>query len=574
MSTPATAVPPPVDLVNVQIDGVWHKFPKGTRMIEACKQAKKEVPHYCYHPKLTSPGNCRMCLVEMGMPPRPQPGQEPEKDEHGMPKIGWMPRPVIACANTVAEGMGIRTDSILTQECRKGVMEFLLINHPLDCPICDQAGECRLQEFSVEHGKGESRFREDKVKKPKNVDIGPRVRLDDERCIMCSRCIRFTAEIADDPVLGFTERGSHTTLAVHPGKRLENNYSLNTVDICPVGALTSTDFRFQQRVWFLTETESLCTKCGRGCNTIIGARGDTLYRQTPRENNDVNSNWMCDQGRLDFHFVNSEFRLTDPLLKKAGRHEAAKWADTLQAIADAARGLKGEEIAVIASARFTNEELHYVRKLADTLGTDNLDVVPRTGGADGYLRADDLNPNSLGVRHILGLQKPGAMLEGIRELLGRGRLKLVIALGEDLLKAGFEARELEKAGFFASLHILAHAAADYAHAVLPGNSYAEKDGSMINVTGRLQRLNKAVNSPGNARDTRVILRDLVAACGGEKGPDSAAGVFSRLAQEIACLKGLSFDGIGRLGVPVVETEEKVPLLEREKERRSKGLIVG
>jgi NADH-quinone oxidoreductase subunit G len=148
-----------------------------------------------------------------------------------------MPRPVIACANTVAEGMGIRTESVLTQECRKGVMEFLLINHPLDCPICDQAGECRLQEFSVEHGKGESRFREDKVKKPKNVDIGPRVRLDDERCIMCSRCIRFTAEIADDPVLGFTERGSFTTLAVHPGKRLENNYSLNTVDICPVGAL-------------------------------------------------------------------------------------------------------------------------------------------------------------------------------------------------------------------------------------------------------------------------------------------------------------------------------------------------
>jgi NADH-quinone oxidoreductase subunit G len=283
---------------------------------------------------------------------------------------------------------------------------------------------------------------------------------------------------------------------------------------------------------------------------------------------------MCDQGRLDFHFVNSEFRLTDPLLKKAGRHENAQWSETLQAIADAARGVKGEEIAIVASARFTNEELHYVRKLAVTLGTDNLDVVPRTGGADGYLRADDLNPNSLGVRHILGIQKPGSMLEGIRELLGRGRLKLVIALGEDLLKAGFEARELEKAGFFASLHILAHAAADYAHAVLPGSSYAEKDGSMINVTGRLQRLNKAVNSPGNARDTRIILRDLVAACGGDKGPDSAAEVFTRIAGEIACLKGQTYDGIGRLGVPVIETEEKVPILERENERRAKGLIVG
>jgi NADH-quinone oxidoreductase subunit G len=204
-------------MVNVQINGTWHQFPEGTRMIEACRQVEALVPHYCYHPKLSSPGNCRMCLVEMGMPPRPAPGNEPEKDEHGFAKIGWMPRAVIACANTVAEGMGIRTEGKLTEECRRGVMEFLLANHPLDCPICDQAGECRLQEFSVEHGQGESRFREDKTKKPKNVDIGPRIRLDDERCIMCSRCIRFTAEIADDPVLGFTERGTHTTLTVHPG---------------------------------------------------------------------------------------------------------------------------------------------------------------------------------------------------------------------------------------------------------------------------------------------------------------------------------------------------------------------
>ena len=168
------------DLVNVQIDGTWHQFPKGTRMIEACRQAGVEVPHYCYHPKLSSPGNCRMCLVEMGMPPRPKPGEELTRDEDGRLPIQWMPRPVIACANTVSENLGIRTESALTKSCREGVMELLLINHPLDCPICDQAGECRLQEFSVEHGTGGSRFREDKVKKPKNVDIGPRVRLDDE----------------------------------------------------------------------------------------------------------------------------------------------------------------------------------------------------------------------------------------------------------------------------------------------------------------------------------------------------------------------------------------------------------
>ena len=573
-AAPAPATPPPaVDLVNVQIDGVWLKFPKGTRMIEACKQAKKEVPHYCYHPKLSSPGNCRMCLVEMGMPPRPAPGTEPEKDEHGMPKIGWMPRAVIACANTVAEGMGIRTDSVLTQECRKGVMEFLLINHPLDCPICDQAGECRLQEFSVEHGKGESRFRENKVKKPKNVDIGPRVRLDDERCIMCSRCIRFSAEIADDPVLGFTERGSFTTLAVHPGKRLENNYSLNTVDICPVGALTSNDFRFQQRVWFLNEVNSICTGCGRGCNMEIGARGNTVYRQTPRENNDVNSTWMCDQGRLDFHFLNSELRLTDPLLKVGGKHQPATWKKAIQAVAAGLAGMKGEEIAIIASARMTNEELFFVKHLARTLGTENVDVIQRTGGADNYLRADDLNPNSNGVRQILGIE-PGTRMEVITELMSSGRLRAVIALGENLLKVGFERRDLEKVSFFVSLHILANASAELSHVVLPGSAYAEKRGSMINVTGRLQRLNKAVNAPGNARDTWEILRDLIVEVGGSNGLHSVEDVFMSMTKEVPALQGLSFAKMGDLGVQVIETSEKVPLLEREKDRKAKGIIVG
>ena len=567
------AAPPPADLVNVQIDGVWHKFPKGTRLIEACKQVKQEVPHYCYHPKLSSPGNCRMCLVEMGMPPRPAPGTEPEKDEHGMPKIGWMPRPVIACANTVAEGMGIRTESVLTQECRKGVMEFLLINHPLDCPICDQAGECRLQEFSVEHGKGESRFREDKVKKPKNVDIGPRVRLDDERCIMCSRCIRFSAEIADDPVLGFTERGSFTTLAVHPGKRLENNYSLNTVDICPVGALTSNDFRFQQRVWFLNEVNSICTGCARGCNMEIGARGNTVYRQTPRENNDVNSTWMCDQGRLDFHFLNSELRLTDPLLKVGGKHQTATWKKAIQAVAAGLAGMKGEEIAIIASARMTNEELFFVKHLARTLGTENVDVIQRTGGADNYLRADDLNPNSNGVRQILGIE-PGTRMEVITELMSSGRLRAVIALGENLLKVGFERRDLEKVSFFVSLHILANASAELSHVVLPGSAYAEKRGSMINATGRLQRMNKAVNAPGNARDTWEILRDLIVEVGGSNGLHSVEDVFMRITTEVPALQGLSFAKIGDLGVQVIETGEKVPLLEREKERKAKGIIVG
>jgi len=560
-------------MVNVQIDGTWHKFPKGTRMIEACRQVTAEVPHYCYHPKLSSPGNCRMCLVEMGMPPRPAPGAEPEKDEHGMAKISWMPRPVIACANTVSEGMGIRTQGKLTEECRRGVMEFLLINHPLDCPICDQAGECRLQEFSVEHGNGQSRFLEEKVKKPKNVDIGPRIRLDDERCIMCSRCIRFTAEIADDPVLGFTERGSHTTLTVHPGKRLENNYSLNTVDICPVGALTSNDFRFQMRVWFLKETKSVCTKCARGCNIEISSREATVYRQTPRENNDVNSTWMCDQGRLDFHFVNSEYRLTQPLIKDGAAHRATTWRLAISRIAEELKSVKPEEVAIIASARMTNEELYLAHCLIKAVGTANFDTVPRTGGGDNYLRSDDQNPNTNGVKAIWKTE-PGAKIQEIVSGISAGKFRVVLALGENLMKLGLDAAALDKIPFLASSHVLANSTAEHSHVVLPGATYAEKRGSMINATGRLQKLNKAIASPGEAHEDWEILRDLLLAVTGSNGLYTADDVFKRIAAENETFKDLTLVRIGDLGVQVMDTGDKVPILEREAERKKKGIIVG
>jgi NADH-quinone oxidoreductase subunit G len=305
----------------------------------------------------------------------------------------------------------------------------------------------------------------------------------------------------------------------------------------------------------------------------INARGDTIYRQTPRENNDVNSNWMCDHGRLDFHFVNSEFRLTDPMVKNAGKHEVTTWKKAIQAVASAIEGVKGEEIAIIASARMTNEELFFVKQLAKTLGTENVDVIPRLGEGDNYLSAADKNPNSNGAKLILG-SEPGAKLPGITELMSRGRLRVVLALGENLLKCGFERRDLEKIPHLVTLHVLANASAELSQIVLPGNAYAEKRGSMVNVTGRLQRMNKAVNAPGNARDTWEILRDLVVACGGSNGLHSIEDVFSRLAAEVPAFQGLSFVKIGDLGVPVLETNEKIPLLEREKERKVKGIIVG
>src|SRR6266403_3385680 len=389
------------ELLNVQIDGVWHQFPKGTRVIEACSKAGKFVPHYCYHPKLSSPGNCRMCLIEMGMP-KLGPDRKPETGEDGKPIINWIPRPQISCAQDIAEGMGVRTDSTMVRECRHGVMEFLLINHPLDCPICDQAGECQLQEFSVQYGTGGSRFLEEKVKKPKRVELGPRVTLDDERCILCSRCIRFMKEVAKDDVLGFASRGSHTYLTAHPGRRLDSNYSLNTVDICPVGALTDSDFRFKMRVWFLKETKSICTSCATGCNTIIGTRENAIYRQTPRENNSVNCSWMCDYGRLNFKFLEAQDRLLEPQIRSGGRLVAVDWPMAIEQAALQLRQFSGAEIAIIASGRMTNEELWLTLQLAKSLGVEMIDIVPRRGPGDDILLSKDRNPNTNGARLLLG----------------------------------------------------------------------------------------------------------------------------------------------------------------------------
>jgi NADH-quinone oxidoreductase subunit G len=565
-------------LVNVQIDGVWLQLPKGMRMIEACKLAKNEIPHYCYHPKLSAPGNCRMCLVQMGMPPRPAPGQEPSYDEQGYQSIGWMPRPVIACANTVTENMGIRTTGELVEKCREGVMEFLLINHPLDCPICDQAGECRLQEFSVEHGRGGSRFVDMKVKKPKNVDIGPRVRLDDERCIMCSRCIRFMDEVADDPVLGFTQRGTHTTLTVHPGCKLDSNYSLNTVDICPVGALTSNDFRFQMRVWFLKETKSIDVNCGTGANTVIWTRGNKIHRITPRQNDEVNSTWMPDSHRLNFHYIDSDARLIEPMVKDGGIHRTTSWKDALTAVAKDLKVFSPQEIAIVASARMTNEELFMVRALAAEIGTGSYTVVPRSGENDGILISEDRNPNTTGAKLVWGTQDPSGSLPGIRSGVQSGAIKALLVFGEELTaEAGFTAEDLAKPAFIASIQLLAGPTAEASHVLLPGAAFAEKRGSMVNVTGRLQRLNRAVEPPVDAHDDWEILRDIVLTIQGASpadGPAMIEDVFKSMAEGVAEFNGLSLSKIGDLGKPVFETGVKIPLLENERARKAAGLING
>src|SRR5262245_32899547 len=358
------AAPPPAEKLRIKIDGREVEVPKlmpdwqgklvPTTMLQACQLAGIDVPHYCYHPKLPVAGNCRMCLVEFGLPAM-GPDRKPALNEDGSPKIArqvlpydpTQPRGAIACATPISPGMEIYPSSSATNQMREGVLEGLLINHPLDCPICDQAGECKLQEYSVQYGQAESRYVEPKVHKPKAVDLGPRIMLDAERCVLCTRCIRFTKDIVDDDKLGIVNRGSYNTIAAFPGTQFDNNYTLNTVDICPVGALTSKDFRFQMRVWFLKETKSICTSCGTGCNIVIGSREEKIYRYEPRENDAVNATWMCDAGRLNYKWVGREDRLKDVLV----RGQKTTWANALgEKLRKAAAG----SVALVASARQTN----------------------------------------------------------------------------------------------------------------------------------------------------------------------------------------------------------------------------
>jgi NADH-quinone oxidoreductase subunit G len=536
-------------MLNVQVDGEWKQFPKGTRLIEACMKSGRYVPHYCYHPKLSSPGNCRMCLVELGMP-RMTPDRNPILGEDGRPEIAWSPKPAISCATEISEGMAVRTESPLVTECRNGVMEFLLINHPLDCPICDQAGECRLQEFSVEYGTGESRFVEEKVKKPKRVDIGPRIVLDDERCIMCSRCVRFMQEIAKDDVLGFVNRGSHTTLTVYPGRELDSNYSLNTVDICPVGALTSKDFRFKMRVWFLRETKSIDVTCGTGVNILIGSREGTIQRITPRENDFVNSCWMPDSHRLNFHYVHSPERPTVPVIQ--GDEPPSKWS---VAIATAVRELKAapENTAMIASARMTLEEMFLARRLAKALGITVWDVLPRPQEGDGFLVSKDGNPNTTGAR-LLGLAT--GKLGTIAADVSSGKITSLLVLGEDAVDCGIPREDLDLLESLVVMDLVATPTTRRASVLLPSASWAEKRGSMINIKGRIQRLNQAIASPGSARDDWEILRDLIQAASGANGIYSIEDVFKQMAAEVPALAGLTLSRIGDLGVDLAE---KLPM---------------
>ena len=529
-------------LISVFIDDEEVRCKSGTNLVDLVASVGQEIPHYCYHPKLSVSGNCRMCLIELGMPGRDRATGEPIINEDGTPKIMFFPNPAIACGTRAAPGMHVRTKTEMVKKCREGVMEFLLINHPLDCPICDQAGECKLQEFSTDYGKGYSRFVEQKVVKPKRTVLGPRVMLDDERCVLCSRCIRFSKEIANDDVLGFVDRGSYSTLTCYPGKQLENNYSLNTVDICPVGALTSRDFRFKMRVWFLKETPSICTESSVGVNTLVASREGKIYRITPRRNDEVNDTWMSDSGRVIYKEVEDENRLTRYSSKGAF------------CPADAAHQqihsyLGSEKIAFVGSGTCSVEELYLFNRLSRATRSVGNYLLGHTQEGDELLISNDANPNTrgaLGVGFIETL--PQEPLTELGSRIDSGEIDTVLVYNENLTAAGISAEQLEKVNvvYFGTNSNATSAAASL---VVPTLTVFEKAGTFINQQFRLQKFLQAVPGPEALVDDLVTFSELLNHVEPDTGSlETVDAVWAELSKEVNLFEGLSFSGLTPEGI--------------------------
>ncbi|MDX1386147.1 MAG: 2Fe-2S iron-sulfur cluster-binding protein, partial [bacterium] len=445
---------------KLKIDGKEIEAEEGTTVFEAARQNGIEIPHFCYHPKLSIAGNCRMCLVD----------------------IEKIPKPAISCDTRVAEGMVVHTKTREVQELQKAVLEFILVNHPIDCPVCDQAGECRLQEFYMDYTMTDSEFREDKVKKPKKVELGPNVILDDERCILCSRCIRFCDEITKTGELCFINRGDRSTLTTFPGKTLDNKYSLNTVDICPVGALTSKPFRFQKRVWFLKSTPSLCTGCATGCNIYLDHHDGKVWRYKTRENEAVNECWTCDEGRLSYPWIN-ENRLIRPRLRRDGQQDFCTIPEALSEIYQAIKKMGAEEMLFVGSAYESNENNLALKKFGESLGASKFQYSVNeveNPSSDDFLIDADKNPNRAGVEHLQ-----------FQEFSGGGQVKVVFAL-ESLSPRQLAQLGEEDPALFILLASHESPSVEKADVVLPITTFAEQRGSFTNRKQRVQKFEGAL----------------------------------------------------------------------------------
>lgn len=402
--------------VTITVDGRSFSVPAGTNVVDAARMGGIAIPVFCYHPRMPAVGMCRMCLVQVGMPKLDPATRQPVLDAQGQPVLALLPKLQTGCTTPVSEGMVINTKTEEVQFAQKGVLEFLLTSHPLDCPVCDKGGECPLQNLTMEWGPGQSRFDyNDKVHFEKPVPLGDLILLDRERCILCSRCVRFQDELADDSVLGFDQRGRNWMIVSKSDPPFASKFSGNTTDICPVGALTTADFRFKARVWELSSKPGICTLCPVGCNLNFDMRHERLMRVMPRENGAVNDIWLCDKGRFGHRFIEHESRLHAPLIRHGDHFVEASWEEALTLVAEklaavqSARG--GNAIAGLAAPRLSNEDLYLFQRLfREQLGSNNL---------DHHLGSpDDGDHDDLGA--LLGVGKGTNLME-----LGAGTTVLV-----------------------------------------------------------------------------------------------------------------------------------------------------
>ncbi len=506
---------------KLTIDGKEIEVPKGTRLIEAAKKVAVDVPYYCYHPGLSIAGNCRMCLVEV------------EK----------MPKLQIACHIEAADGMVVRTHTEKVLATRKHVLEFLLINHPLDCPVCDQAGECWLQDYYMKHGLYDSRLDENKVKKPKAVPIGPTVMLDAERCILCSRCVRFTDEISKTSELGIIHRGDHSEITVFPEKELNNPYSGNVVDICPVGALTDRDFRFKIRVWYLQSADSVCNGCARGCNIQVHTnldrphhgKGERVMRLKPRYNENVNQWWMCDEGRYGYKFHDHN-RILAPMKRTVSGIQEMSWDVILQEVAGKISA-PGSKFGVFISPQLSNEEIFLAQNFFSSAAKNSLFLVSPNppGFQDDFLIRADKNPNTKGAQ-LLGLTADEKKTGEFFAACERGEIDGLVVFGQNLPLKLFS--KLKWSVFIGPNHNLMSESATY---VLPSATHFEKEGTFCNFEGRVQKFEKVFEPLEEARPEWEIMTGLARALGLHLHYDRAEEIFTELAVSSASFKGLTYE---------------------------------
>jgi NADH-quinone oxidoreductase subunit G len=521
----------------IRVDGREIEVPAGRTLLQALDDVGLlmngiEIPHYCWHPKLAIDGSCRLCQVEI----------------EGTPKLQ------IACNTPVRDGMVVTTQGPRVQAAREGVMELLLVNHPLDCPICDQAGECKLQDYAYDYGLTQSRSREPRRALKKNVDLGPTIVFDQERCILCRRCVRFCEEITGTRELRVFGRGDRSVVDTWPGVPLDNPYSMNVADLCPVGALTTKDFRFRIRVWFLEEVPGICTGCANGCNVYLGVANNKVYRYTPRRNDAVNQTWICDAGRLSYQRIGAPDRQRSALVRgELGLPEVASFERALAEAAGRLRRLveaKGPGVvAGVASAHATNEDLYTFRRFLRALGAGESGVAVPRGGSDALLVKAEKAANAAGAR-ALGFGEAAAVVERLRA----GGVQALVVLGSDLLGES----ALGDLSLLAGLDTLVALEAyqsdlqRVAHVVFPTRHAAEKQGTLTNFSGRVQRVVPAVEPAFEAWSEGEVLHRLGAALGlpGFEGGYDPRAVFRALAREVPAFAGLDEAELGDQGAPL------------------------